>query len=211
MLHRRTLLPKRVKRSLALLSLAVVPFTVAVQNVNAQSQAAAASLSGTISDPSGGAVPGAKVTLTSATRGITRTFTTSGDGSYSFTLLPAGEYDLLVEKEGFHRSVKSGFTLDVGQSAGQDVRLELGEVNQQISVSAESPTVNAENANVGSDVTNKQVVELPLNLRNVFGLVYLDSSVNNSAQKQVLNGISCRWHLGRRGRLGRNCLCSRRR
>ena len=79
--------PKRAKRILAVFSFALVLGSVCVQDAYAQSQASA-SLSGTITDPSGSAIPDAKVTLTNANRAITRTFMTRADGSYSFTLLP---------------------------------------------------------------------------------------------------------------------------
>src|SRR5207247_2832022 len=92
-----------------------------------------------------------------------------------------------VEKTGFRPYVQSGVVLAVGQAASQDVTLEPGAVTQQLTVTAAAPMLNTTNANVASDVTQRQTVELPLNLRNVFGLVTLNSSVNNSQQKQALN------------------------
>ena len=66
--------------------------------------------------------------------------------------------------------------------------LEVGTAQEQITVTGEAPILNTENANVASEISGKQVVELPLNLRNVFSLVTLNSSVNNQTQGQVLNG-----------------------
>ena len=66
--------------------------------------------------------------------------------------------------------------------------LEVGTAQEQVTVSGEAPILNTDNANVAAEISGKQVVELPLNLRNVFGLVTLNSSVNNGTQGQVLNG-----------------------
>ncbi len=137
-----------------------------------------AALSGSVLDGSGAAIPEAMVTLSDSSKGFTRTQTTQPDGIYSFTLIPAGTYTLRVEKEGFKTLVKGGITLIVGQAGNQDVVLQIGDTRQSVEVTAAAPIVNTSNATVGSEVTQRETVELPLNWRNVFGLVMLDSSVN---------------------------------
>jgi len=154
----------------------------------AQAQAFNASLSGVVYDKTGGVVPAATVTLSNPEKGITQTFTTQPDGRYAFTLLPPGTYSLKVEKAGFRPYVQSGIALEVGQAATQDVSVELGTVAQEITVTAGAPMLNIQNADVGTTVTQQQVLDLPLDVRNVFGLVYLNASVNNSSQYQVVNG-----------------------
>jgi hypothetical protein len=163
-----------------------------ITRLSAQSQAFTAAISGTVTDTSGGLVSGAKVTLTSAERGITRTFTTSNSGSYNFSLLPPADYVLKVEQSGFQTYEQRGVSLAAGASAHQDITLPLGAVSQEVVVSASAPLLNADNANISADISQRQVVELPLNLRNVFGLASLNSSVNNSTQAQMVNsnGIS---------------------
>jgi len=165
---------------------------VGITRLSAQSQAFTATISGTVTDTSGGVVPGAKVTLTSAERGIARSFTTSDSGAYSFTLLPPADYVLKVEQSGFQTYEQRGVSLAAGVSAHQDITLSVGAVNQEVIVSAAAPLLNADNANISADISQRQVVELPLNLRNVFGLASLNSSVNNSTQAQMVNsnGIS---------------------
>jgi hypothetical protein len=160
--------------------LALLALTAIQSNIHAQAQAFTASLSGVIADASGAAVPGATVTLNNPDKGFTRTYTTAGDGSYSFTLVPPGTYELKVEKQGFRPYTQKGIILAVGQAATQNVTIQLGSVTQEVTVTAAAPLLNTTNANVSSDVTQRQTVELPLNLRNVFGLVALNSSVNNS-------------------------------
>jgi len=153
----------------------------------AQAQAFSASLRGFVYDSTGAVVPAATVTLSSPEKGFTQTLATQPDGTYAFTLLRPGTYNLRVEKSGFQAYVQSGIVLAVGQTAAQDVALELGAVTQEVTVTAGAPMLNTASANVASDVTGRQVVELPLNLRNVFGLVFLNSSVNNAAQWQMVN------------------------
>jgi len=156
--------------------------------LNAQTQAFTATLSGTVTDSSGAVVPKATVKLTSAERGIVRTFTTGETGSYTFQLLPPADYDLKVEVTGFQAYVQRGISLAAGASAQQDISLSVGKAAESVVVSSEAPLINADNANISADISQKQVVELPLNLRNVFGLASLNSSVNNSTQAQLVNG-----------------------
>ena len=153
-----------------------------------QTQASSASFSGTIADPAGARIPNAKVTLSSPDKGISRVFTTDGSGHFSFRIVPPGNYDLTVETGGFKTYHQQGFALEVGQDATQDIVLEVGTAQEQVTVSGEAPILNTDNANVAAEISGKQVVELPLNLRNVFGLVTLNSSVNNGSQGQVVNG-----------------------
>lgn len=137
-----------------------------------------ASLSGSVLDSSGAAVPGAKVTLSNADKGFIRTQNSQADGTYVFTLVPASTYTLTVEKDGFKKAVQEGMVLSVGQSASTDVTLQIGDARAEVNVTAAAPIMNTTNATVGSDVSARETVELPLHWRNVFGLVQLNSSVN---------------------------------
>jgi hypothetical protein len=174
----------------------IVMFTLGIlfgaTRLSAQSQAFTATISGTVTDRSGSLVTGAKITLTSAERGITRTFVTRESGSYTITLLPPADYSLKVEQPGFQTYEQRGISLAAGASATQDIVLSVGAVTQEVVVSDSAPLLNTDNANISADISQRQVVELPLNLRNVFGLASLNSSVNNSTQSQMVNsnGIS---------------------
>jgi len=150
-------------------------------------EAVSARLGGTVLDPNDAVVPAAKVTLSNPQTGFTRSINSSDSGGYTFTLIPPGTYDIKVEKEGFSAAVLSGIALTVGQATSLNLHLQVGAVSQSVQVEAAAPLLATGNANLGSDVTSKQVQELPLNWRNVFGLVNLDSSVNNSTQTQSLN------------------------
>ena len=126
--------------------------------LHAQAQAFNASLTGAVYDHSGAAVAGATVTLSNANKGIARTFTTGPDGHYTFTLVPAGTYTLKVEMTSFRPYTQNGIVLAVGQVAEQNVTLELGAVTQEITVTASAPLINTSNANISSDVDQRQTV-----------------------------------------------------
>ncbi|HVZ19286.1 MAG TPA: TonB-dependent receptor [Terriglobales bacterium] len=160
--------------------------------LHAQSQAYTATLSGTVSDPTGAFLSGAKVTLTSPERGITREYTTESSGSYIFSQVPPGVYSLQVTTQGFKTYKQEGITLAAGQTAQQPIVLAIGTASESIVVTSEVPLVNTDNANISSDISAQQVEQLPLNLRNVYGLAFLNSSVSNTAEFQIVggNGIS---------------------
>src|SRR5438094_155862 len=171
---------------LLFLALASLAITVALPVARGQTLASTASFSGSVSDSTGARVPNAKVTLNNPEKGITRAFTTDPEGNFSFALLPAGTYTLMVEAAGFKTSKQTGVTLEVGQSANQSITLTIGSV-EQIEVVSTAPLLQVDNANVGAEVSQKQVTELPLNLRNVFNFVELNSSVNNLSQRQTIS------------------------
>ena len=158
------------------------------QGAHAQLAVTTATLTGTVTDPTGSVVPQATVTLTSPERGITRTFTTGAQGNYSFSQLAPSTYQLTIQAKGFNQYIQNGITLDAGQSASQDITLTVGSVDQQVVVSSQASLLNTENSNISAEVDSKQIVELPLNLRNIYNLATLNSSVNNNAEYQVLLG-----------------------
>jgi hypothetical protein len=155
-----------------------------------QSQAITATLSGTVLDRSGQTVSGAKITLVSPERGISRTYVTTDNGLFSFTLLPPATYRLQVEAAGFKHYRQDGIELIPGQNAEQKVGLSVGAISETIEVTSQAPLLNAENANISSDISARQVVELPLNFRSVIGLATLNSSVSNAAEDQIVGSPS---------------------
>lgn len=177
-------------RSLSLfffLPVAALLISAVVPAAHGQTLASTASFSGSVSDSSGARVPNANVTLSSPEKGITRIFKTDAEGNFSFSLLPAATYTLTVQATGFKTFKQERITLEVGQSASQSVSLTIGST-EQIEVTGAAPLLQTEDANVGAEVSSTLVSELPLNLRNVFNFVTLNSSVNNLSQSQVLNG-----------------------
>jgi hypothetical protein len=151
-----------------------------------QTLASTASFSGSVSDPSGARLPNASVLMNSPEKGITRAFKTDAEGNFSFSLLPASTYTLTVQASGFKTFKQQGITLEVGQSVSQSITLTIGST-EQIEVTAAAPLLQTENANLSAEISTRQVTELPLNLRNVFNFVELNSSVNNLSQRQTIS------------------------
>jgi len=162
------------------------------QSFYGQNQEVAATLKGTVMDSTGLPINGAKVTLTSTQNGIVRTYATQDSGLFTFTLLPPAVYSLEVNVTGFKDYKQRAISLGAGQTVQQNVRLTVGSTSETIEVSAQTPLLNADNANISSDISARQVVDLPLNLRNVISLAELNSSVSNTAEEQIVGapGIS---------------------
>jgi Carboxypeptidase regulatory-like domain len=184
------MLPKYTARGVLALAIGLAAALTILQPVaHAQTQAFSASLTGVVHDSSDAAVPGAKVTLASPEKGIARMFTTDAEGRYSFALLPPATYTLTVEASGLSTYKQEGIVLTAGQASSQSVTLQVGQVKSEITVSAlETPILAADNANVSSDLNQQQIDQLPVDFRSAFGLVMLNSSVNNASQFQVVNG-----------------------
>ena len=156
--------------------------------INAQIATTTATLSGVVADPSGAVLPKASVILTSPEKGINRTFVTDTGGRYSFNQLPPATYRLTIRAKGFEAYQQSGIVLDAGQSASQNVSLTIGAETQSIVVTAAASALNTDNSNVAASIDSKEIVELPLNVRNVYGLATLNSAVGNTSEGQQLLG-----------------------
>ena len=132
-----------------------------------------ASLSGTVTDSSGAVIPGASVTATNTETGVSTKTTSDSSGSYTFPSLPPGTYDLTVQKEGFTETVEHGIILQVDQHATLNNTLNVGSLTQQVEVVSQVPIVSTETATVGTVIDTRQVVDLPLNLREFGSLATL--------------------------------------
>ena len=156
--------------------------------LNAQIATTTATLSGVVTDPSGAVVPGATVTLTSTENGITRQFKTDVAGRYAFSQLLPSHYSLTVKMTGFETYKQNGIVLDASETATQNVGLTIGAETQSVTVTANASMLNTDNSNVAADLEASQITEMPLNTRNVFGLLTLNSSVSNTSEGQMLLG-----------------------
>jgi hypothetical protein len=152
------------------------------------SSAFTATLSGSVLDPSGSAVNGAKVTLTSPEIGFSRMYSTKDTGLYTFTFLPPAVYTLEAEASGFKHYKQEGITLAAGQAAEQQVKLTVGAVTESVQVTSQAPLANTDNANISEDLSSQFAEDLPLNFRSVISLTLINSSVNNVAEEQIVGG-----------------------
>src|SRR5689334_21550742 len=129
-------------------------------------------ITGTVTDPSGGAVPEAKVTVTNNATGVGHTTTTDQSGTYQVLQLPIGLYRVTAEAPGFKAiTVNSTTPLDINQTLRIDIKLEIGQVSSAIEVQSNMSMVETENQTVGATVTGQAIFELPLNGRNALDLL----------------------------------------
>ena len=175
-----------------------------------QSQANAADLSGTVTDPSGAVVAGATVTAKGVGTGIVRTATSSAEGSYRFIGLPPGEYEVSVEAKSFKKSVLSGIKLTVGQSADLTVKLDLGEATAVVNVSADDvQLVETTRTTVSNTIDQARIEGLPINERSATGFALTLSTVGRDNGRPVGPAPTSGLNIG--GQRGRSLSRRRRR
>ncbi len=134
-------------------------------------------ITGILRDATGGVLAGAKVTAINTERGIKRETDTAADGEFALAQLPAGAYELRVERSGFRPLVRKGIELTVAQSIRLDLALEIGELTQEVTVSAQTSLVNVSSGELSYLVAENAIRELPLNGRNYTDLALLQPGV----------------------------------
>jgi carboxypeptidase family protein len=134
-------------------------------------------LNGSVSDPSGASVVGAKVTLTEATTGLQRTTTSNATGLYQFLDLPPGTYRLEVMAKGFAPYMASNVTLVVKTPSTLNVHLQVAGASESVTVESQAPLVNRTDASLGNTLEQNQIAELPIADRNVVELLSLQPGV----------------------------------
>ena len=128
-------------------------------------------ISGTISDKSGAVIPDANITATNKGTNQTQNATTNDAGYFILTNLPAGTYDVAVEKTGFQRCVRTGVILDPAGRVDVTCSMDVGQVTQTVEVTAQGLVVQTEEAKVSRVLNNTQITEIPTNGRNFASLL----------------------------------------
>lgn len=152
-----------------------------------------ATITGTVTDPSGAPIVGATVTAHDPERGTNWTSVTNDAGLYNIIRIPVGTYELRVENKGFQTSVVTPFTLVLNQIARIDVQMKMGAVSETVEVSGETPLLQTESTEVSSIVDAHTITALPLAARNYVQLSLLSpgtTTVNPSSlsQPQLMTG-----------------------
>src|SRR5213593_2204592 len=125
---------------------------------------------GVITDPSAAAMAGAQVTATLTGRGTTRTVNTDAQGAYVLPLLPVGSYQITIESKGFKTFVQQGVDLTANENSRVDATLQVGSLNESVTVNAEAPLVDSRSSVMGTLIDSRRVLELPMNGRSIIGL-----------------------------------------
>ncbi len=135
------------------------------------------SIRGTVVDPSGAVVQAATVTARRTETGLTRTVTSDRSGSYVLLELPVGRYELEVDAKGFQKYVQQGITLDVNETLSVPVRLVVGVETEQVRVMADALLIQQTVTTLGKTVSEREVLDLPLDGRNFSQLGLLQPGV----------------------------------
>ncbi|HUR97065.1 MAG TPA: carboxypeptidase regulatory-like domain-containing protein [Pyrinomonadaceae bacterium] len=159
---------------LALIGLVVVPVT-------AVAQITSATIIGTITDPNGAPVPAASITARNIDTGLTRTVTSEEDGGFRLEVLPVGNYTVEVTAAtGFKKAHREGIVLRVNDTARIDIALEVGSVDEQVTITTAPPEINTSSAELGRTVQSREIENLPLVERNVYTLLDLTPGVQSN-------------------------------
>ena len=143
----------------------------------AVAQLTTGTISGVVTDQSGAAIPGVTITVKKVDTGITRTTATGARGRYGAPNLPVGNYEVSASLAGFQTSIRAGIEITVGRQAVVDHTLQVGDVTQQVTVTAEASLVNTTSATVSELIGERTVKDLPLNNRDLTSLTYLQPGV----------------------------------
>ncbi len=119
-------------------------------------------ITGTVTDPTGGAVPSVKITITHVGTGSRLETVTNAEGQYNRPNLPIGDYQVSFEAPGFRRAVRSGITLGVTEVLRLDMQLEVGSTSESVEVTADLPRIQTESPQIGTSLGAKSLTNLPL-------------------------------------------------
>jgi hypothetical protein len=142
---------------------------LALASVTAQTSLA--TITGVITDPQGAGIPNVTITVTNVATNLSYSRNSPDDGTYVIRQLPIGQYVLEAKAAGFKTYQQARVTLEVAQRLRLDIGMDIGNVSESVTVTAEIPRVQTEDSALGAVVERKQIEELPLSGRHVFNLV----------------------------------------
>ena len=168
----------------AVLALFSFIFTVSISNA----QSTGGRIRGTVTDASGGAVAGAKITLISTATNISRTVTSGSTGDYLFLEVPVGAYVVEVDSTGFKKFVRKDIVVDLNAVVGVDIALQVGGGTETVEVTGAPPVVDTTTTQLGAIVNERSSTQLPLNQRDVYQLLQLQPGVQSQLGNDLFYG-----------------------
>lgn len=168
------------RRTCVRIALPIALFLSFVLPAKVSAQVVGATISGTVTDASGSKMAGANIVVTNVGTGITTSAVTQGEGTFTVPNLQPGAYEISASAKGFSTLLRKGITLTVGQELILNLSLQVGSFNEQVTVTAEAPTVNLANATISGVIEQRTVQELPLNGRSWTDLAILQPGVHQS-------------------------------
>src|SRR5581483_9996987 len=180
---------KKLQFCLVILSILALAMFAAAQVQNGQ-------FTGTVTDPSGAAIPNAQVVVTNTGTNLSVTATTNQSGAYTAKELPVGSYKIEVQASGFKTASNNNLTLNAGTIEHVDFKMQLGEAKEVVEVTGEAAAVNTEDSKLSTTVGSTQIANLPLNGRNVYDLIQVAPGAVNvngvdfeNGHGTVVNGV----------------------
>jgi hypothetical protein len=151
----------------------------------AGAQSTGGRIRGTVMDTSGGAVPGASVTLINEATHATREVQSGANGEYVFLEVPVGTYEIDALSKGFKKYTRKGIVLNLNEVVGVDITLQIGAASEVVEVTGAPPVIDTTSTQLGAVVNERSSTQLPLNTRDVFQLLQLQPGV----QSQIGNNL----------------------
>lgn len=151
----------------------------------AYAQETRGSIRGTVSDPNGQPVLNATVVVTDVPRGTKTTLTTNGEGFYQALFLLPSTYQITVEAAGFKKAIRDGVTLQIAQQIAANIALEVGGAEETVTVTGAIPTLNTENASLGTVVDQQKLAELPLANGDPYKLIGTAAGVSYQGDERL--------------------------
>src|SRR2546430_6122038 len=172
-----------ISARILLVGLAIFTFVTAAMS---QAQSNAADLQGVVRDPKGAVVTNATVTARNIATNVSREATTNDDGFYKIVNLAPGDYEITVSVSGYKTAVIQAVNLTVGQTANQDISLEVGDVTARVTVTTAAPNVvETTNTAVSSTIDRQRIENLPINERNYLSFALTSSMVGRDNGRPI--------------------------
>ena len=194
---RRVISPSNFLSVSLSLVLVCLPLVLLLYGTSAFAQEVTASVTGTVTDPSGAALAGATVTARSMERGLTYTAVTNDSGIYRIAQLPVGTYELKFEKSGFATASHSAFVLTLNQIARIDVAMKVGQVSETVEVTSAAPVLETDVTQVDTIINAATNDNLPLASRNYAQLTLLAPGSVSTDPSSFNNGNNTGGYGGR--------------
>src|SRR2546425_3471321 len=173
----------RISARILLVGLAIFTFVTAAMS---QAQSNAADLQGVVRDPKGAVVTNATVTARNTATNVSREATTNDDGFYKIVNLAPGDYEITVSVSGYKTAVIPAVNLTVGQTANQDIALEVGDITARVTVTTAAPNVvETTNTAVSSTIDRQRIENLPINERNYLSFALTSSMVGRDNGRPI--------------------------
>ena len=156
----------------------------------ASGQDVSATITGSVTDPSGAPIPNASVVATDNDRGTRLTARTNDAGIYNVSQAPVGTYNIRVEASGFQAAVEKSVLLVLNQTARIDIKMQVGAISQTVEVSSQAPVLQTETTELSTNIDSKTITDLPLASRNYVQLTLLAPGAVTPSPSGFTNGIT---------------------